>query len=264
MSRWLYEFWHDVADPSWPAVEFWPEFVSLDPKIKTECYVQHSLAQRLSELDDIQQWQCRNLVGGFQLYHKDDFVFVNVPKCGSQHYQKFFLEHLGWQVITPRDLKDFDRYKLFGLMMDPYRRYLKGVTEFLWLAQRQQNIDLDFTSLNLLFPDAHSLPISLVMGPIMQQVAWIPLDIVPQDSAKQIMNNFFQKHKSKISVPLSYPAEHVSPPQKQALFNRVKQHFLSHEVTQTYASLMHQFLIPDAIFYRTLVDKFTPDWQHLD
>lgn len=257
MSRWLYEFWNDVADPSWPTVEFWHQFVKVDDKIKQECYQQHRLAERLQELDNTEFWQCKVT---YPMYQKDNFVFVNIPKCGSTHYQEFFLDRLGWKIFVPDRYQDLENLTIFGLMMDPHLRYLKGITEFLWMNAGKS---LRATYTALLFPDTHSLPVSLVLGPLMDRIAWIPMDNLSDQEVKQCMNNLFKKKKSNLTVPTTHISRHISSPEKRALFEEFKNHFYTYDSKKNMAALIHHILIPDTIFYRDLLSKFTSDWQHL-
>lgn len=257
MSRWIYEFWNDVADPSWPKVECWRDFFMLENKIQQECYDQHGFAERLKQLDDVNYWQ-----PNFRMYRRDDFIFVNIPKCGSWHHHNFFVDRLGWEIYQPTTRDDLKNYTLFGLMMDPHQRYLKGVTEFLWACHPQH--DLEFMYQHLLFPDPHSLPVSMLMGSLIHQVAWIPFDTMTHSDVKNCMNMLFVKQKSNIRVPTHHPAEHVSGLEKQKLFDKFKHHFYNHDSSDNNAALVHRLLLPDWKFYRQLLQEFTPDWQHLN
>lgn len=263
MSRWVYEFWRDVADPSWPKVVFWSDFVQVNDKLKEEVYLQHDFSKRLLELDNRDLWRCKNLAT-FELYKKDHFVFINVPKCGSRHYRQFFLDRLEWDFFVPESIKDLEQYTLFGLMMDPHRRYLKGVTEWLWTLHVRHGIDLDWKKIDLLIPDGHSLPLSMILDTLMMRIAWIPFEILSDQEVKQSMNNLFQKKGSTLSIPISHPPVHVSSSAKKTLYDQLELYFYNHDIQQTPITMIHQLLISDFQFYRELTKNFTPDWQHLD
>lgn len=261
MSQPFHEFWQSIKSPAWPNVEFWSEFVRIDPDIQKECRDQYALQQQLDKIENFEYWHCNSL---YPLYRKEDWVFVNVSKCGFIHYQDFFLDRLGWQVFVPNSYRDLDEVNMFGLMMDPHRRYLKGVTEWLWKTNLFPHMNIDRIFSDIVFPDIHSAPVSQCLGSIINRVNWIPFELMTDHEVKTCMNKLFEKKSSSITVPLSHPAMHNSPKDKQQLYQALKTVFFNQTFHKNNIADIHRALVPDTIFYRNLVDKFSPDWQHLD
>lgn len=265
MSRWLYEFWKDVADPSWPAVEYWSEFAKTDTVVQQECWTDHGLARHLYQSENFEHYHCRSL---FSMYRKDDWVFVNVPGNGYIHFQDFFVNRLQWQRFRPNCYQDLEDVILFGIMMDPYRRYLKGLATFFWDlygANALSTVDMPSLFDKIQFPDIHSMPMSHTLRQIINQVIWIPFELMSPESVKQCMNALFQKKSSTVAVPFSHPLLNQSPTEKLEIYQQIKTTFFTHDISRSKQALhVHRTLIPEAIFYRNLVAKFSPDWQHLN
>jgi hypothetical protein len=205
------------------------------------------------------------------MYRKENLIFVNVPKCGYVHYRDFFLERLGWESFVPDRYCDLDGTIMFGIMMDPCRRYLKGITEFLWSTELYQHVDLQTLFKHIMFPDIHSAPVLQILGAINSKIHWIPFESMTDEDVKSCMNSLFFLKSSSITVPLSHPKMHESPKEKTQLYEQIKEIFFNHTITSidpagglSQAWGVHRALIPDSIFYRDLTSKFSPDWQHLD
>jgi hypothetical protein len=268
MSRCLHEYWKSVADPSWPNVDFWSEFVQVDPAMQQECWQDHALLNRLAEIENSEYWHCHSI---YPMYRKENTIFVNVPKCGYVHYRDFFLNRLGWELFVPNCYEDFNGTVIVGLMMDPYRRYLKGITEFLWATKLYPYANLDTIFHDLMFPDMHCYPVSQMLGTLNSMINWIPFELMSDHDVKSCMNSLFEKKSSTITIPLSHPELHKSSDEKLQLYEKIKQVFFTHDMTKpdhknSYSHILaiHRALIPDAIFYRDLAKKFTLDWQHLN
>jgi len=213
----LQKFWKDVKDSSWPELYTSEDFAKIDQHFIDECFDQHNLAQRLKEIEDPQYWSIYSL-GEF--FIKDEFVFINIPKCGSRHYYNFFIKQLNWKRYYPKSFDELKGLVKFGLMMHPLDRYLKGLTEFVWQLNLKDTIDLKKLSETSFIPDIHSTPYHLMLGDLIEDIHWVPFKLFKDQEVKSYMNNMFARYESSIRVPIDYPPIHVSSPEKKDIHKK--------------------------------------------
>jgi len=254
----LKELWQDIKDPHWPDIELWDDFALLSGDIKSQA-AHRGLYQRMAEINDADYWRPRSMQ--IDCYQKDRFVFVNVGKCGYQHHRDFFLHRLGWHHLPSEQLYHQKDIVMFGLMMHPLRRYLKGLTEFLWDQRISEQINIDRFMEYAFIPDNHSMPVSMQCGPYFKQIHWIPFADRSATQVKTLMNTLFQKYGSSLTVPLEHPALHESHYEKHMLFDSIKK---SWETKHKSCYIIYQLHSTDLEFYQELVDSFRDDWSHFD
>jgi len=267
----LQKFWQDVKDPSWPNVSTYDDFINLDSSLIDECIQQHGLKQRLDEIEDSNYWRIRNLG---DMFIKDNFVFFNVPKCGSRHYHDFFLNRLNWERYYPESIDDLKGLVKFGLMMHPLDRYLKGLTEFLWQFRLSETIDIERFVMSAYMPDIHSISYYQMFGNLVDDIHWIPFKLMEDREVKTCMNNLFSRHDSLLQVPVDHPPIHVSGPEKKELNKKITQCWLARQepkkiIGTSYPTLSENLYLvyyayaQDLKFYRSLADVFKHDWSHI-
>jgi hypothetical protein len=260
MSDWfLKKSWQDIRDSSWPDIEYWDDFLRLDDRIKLECNEQHAFQDWIDHLhgDDFSDLNVHQ-----KFYQKDQFVFVNVGKCGSMHHEDFFVHRLGWTQRTLRELKVplYENYVFFGLMMHPLRRYLKGVTEYIFAQNISHCVDFDYFMEYTICPDLHSMPYSMIVRPELDRIHWIPLSGMPPQEVKQCMNRLFKYYGSDLCIPTEHPPLHESGPEQLNIFHQVKAAWEKQGTAMYYVYKMHK---GDIKFYHDLIERFQPDWSHL-
>lgn len=260
MSDWfLKKSYRDIRDASWPDIDYWDDFLCLSDSIKRECKEQHALDHWINYLHSD---EFSSLNAHQRFFQKDRFVFVNVAKCGSVHHEDFFVRRLNWSKLTLRDLEAQQRQDLvfFGLMMHPLRRYLKGVTEYIFVQGISQCIDLDNFMEYTVCPDIHSMPYSMIVRPDLDRIHWIPLNKMQPQEVKQCMNRLFEHYCSDLRIPVEHPPLHESTPEKTAIFHQVKTVWEKQGQAMYNVYQMHH---GDIKFYHDLIERFRPDWSHL-
>lgn len=264
----LQKFWQNIKDTSWPEISTWEDFALLDKHIKKECFEQHSLQQRLDEIEDPQHWLPHSMV----IFKKDQFVFFNISKCGSTHYKDFFINRLGWKQICPKSIEELTPYIKFGLMMHPLDRYLKGIAQFAWMFDiRDDHIERLVTE--CFMPDLHSASYTLQFDNLIDEIHWIPFQRMSDYAVKSCMNDLFAYYHSTIRIPTEHPAIGVANPQKKMLQQkittiwnqRIDCNLENLQDTNFGCSLyfIYSAFAKDLKFYRSLCTHFNPDWSHL-
>lgn len=267
----LNKFWNDVKDPSWPDVKTWEDFIKLEESIQQECFILHGLEQRLTEIENPEHWRIHSLC---EMFQKDQFLFINVPKCGSSHYWNFFLDRLGWTRYFPDSINDLQDYVKFGLMMHPLDRYLKGLTQFIWILNLKDKINLDNFVTGCFIPDLHSIPYHLLFNDLIESIHWIPFSLFTDEQTKSCMNALFATYNSNIKIPVSHPTKNVSPPEKKILHEKISTHWrnrteLSRSTIERSRDfrqnlyIVYRYYAQDLKFYRELITNFKPDWSHI-
>lgn len=259
MSDWfLKSMWQDIKDPSWPDVEYWDDFIKLKDEIKSECRELHGIMNRVSEIGNPEYW--RSYVN-LHVLQKDRFVFVCIPKCGSVHHVDFFVNRLGWQKKIFRDIQHETDLVYFGLLMHPIRRYLKGVTEFIWHQGLADTIDMDEFMKFACLCDQNCLPYNIMSSLPIEQVNWIPFSSMSPTQVKQCMNNLLELHGSDIRLPLHHPMLHQSNEDKSKLFDRVKHSWGGQQQISIYT--VYMLYASEIDFYQKLIENFRYDWSHV-
>jgi hypothetical protein len=262
----LKNFYQDVKDASWPEIQNYNDFAKLNHDIKSECFAVHKLEQRLEEIEDKHYWA---VYDHFEYFRKDQFIFVNIPKCGSRHFDDFFVSTLGWKKYYPHAVSDLDNFVIFGVLMHPIDRWLKGVTEFLWQHQIADSVDLEAFAKACLFPDIHSYPLSLYFDDLYEKIHWIPFQLFSDTEVKRSMNELFKLYNSPMVIPTTHNIIHQSTPEKLELYKKIKHHWLNRnpqdletfQATNLYT--LYRFLSNDLKLYRKTVDNFDINWNHL-
>lgn len=260
MSDWfLKKIWEDIKDPSWPDIEYWDDFLKVDQHIQKECLDVYKIDQELNKFYDPSLWDTHVHP---DLFQHDKFVFINIAKCGSRHHEDFFLKRLQWKKRDYHEIKDREDLVYFGLIMNPIRRYLKGLTEFIWQQNMRTTINMEKFMKETIVPDIHSLPYSIFIRPdLYKKIHWIPFSDMLPSEVKQAMNNLFKKYGTDLTIPTEHPSIHESTDEKIKIFNDVKNAW---EKEHDIMYLVYLLYGPDMKFYNDLIQKFKPDWSHIN
>lgn len=256
IDRILRDFYNNVKAPSWPDIDRYEFFQDLPAEIIEECRTLHGLDQRWEEIIDHGYWSDI----GWKYLSWQDLHFFPVAKCASTYYEKT-LGDLGWHMnIGIRASLNASNAVRIGLMMDPVKRWLKGVTEFYWRFDLHKQPNIDAMIRSSLIPDTHALPLSVIFNQRLHLVNWIPMDHLSDDGIRQCLMAFFQLHGKNIVLTLGDQKIYESNDEKQEFFCRVKKIFLSDYHLEAY---LYNLLANDIRFYQNLVATFSPDWHHI-
>jgi hypothetical protein len=154
----------------------------------------------------------------------DHLVYVKTLKAASTYYSAV-LRTNGWRSMQFGHI-DWQHNQVFGFIMDPVTRYLKGLTEdcldsglaplindVLRLQQQQ----------HLCLITQHTMPLSLLFGDRVYEISWIPLDLDldPDDCLRSML----KAHGIDVLWDGGFRHQHVSDAHKQELFLHTKTMF---------------------------------------
>jgi hypothetical protein len=257
MNIFLSRFYSDVKDPQWPDVnnvETYTDYLMLPDHIKHECENLHRFEERFCEIEDADYW--RNLT--IPVYRYNNLAYVPLAKCASSYYISFFKNN-GWEETTLGKIGN--NVHLFGLMMDPSVRWIKGLTQFLSNMFGLDDISdqmLEKIMQEIVTPDVHTISYRTYLGNYLEKIHWIPMDL-PDQQIKTHIINFCKGHGHDINLPINNDRIHTSSNKKLALFNKIKslhtKNFNANNSLGT-AFLVQLLLADDIKFYRKLVKSF--------
>jgi hypothetical protein len=275
----LKNFYNNVKDPLWPEINNYLDFCKLPADIKNECYTVHNFQQRKNQIEDISYWN--NLTT--KVYQFQDLVYVPVAKCAHTYYTHLFSQ-MGWKERLLHEI-DLSSSNAFGLLLHPFTRWSKGISEWVCSAGYYASIDavsahraltpenelpVDYnkfkndTNLHKLIKtaiigDTHTVPYTVAFNKIIDQINWLPMDYFSSDNEIKIsLMNFFNVVGHTVDIPLDNKRAWSASSDKIQLRNFINNLFLTdgrsiYELYKIYAN--------DLKFYHNLVDKFDPQWS---
>lgn len=125
------------------------------------------------------------------MYYRDpssNLVWVNVPKNASSTMSSL-VQRQGWIRLTASD--PIDDLQFFGLIQNPWVRFVKGMAEMAW-ANNERSFDQVRKSpfFKMIFINPHLLPISIQYPVVSTRAKWIPMD--SNQSTNDLLNQFFE------------------------------------------------------------------------
>lgn len=227
-------FYDQVKDPSWPEIKSYNDFLNLSDVIKNECNNEHNLVNRLSEIEDLNYWK-KHQVHRIAYQHKN-IVYVPILKCANTYYTNFFRDQLNWKQINLNDL-NWNEVDAFGLMMNPMTRRVKGITQVLCMAYKENYKNIlqllespDFVDFvgKIIMLDAHTVPYTLAFGDILDKIHWIPMEPFTDNELKHQITCFLDTKNIKIEIPITKRLNQ-STTEKEKIFSTIQDIFLSTE-----------------------------------
>lgn len=108
----------------------------------------------------------------------NNLVYARTLKCGSEFFYRNFTEVAGWQPEVYSNI-DWNKDHVFSYCMDPVKRRLKGMAEFL-LHTDTVDLLLEHTGFGEMiaqvpFLDEHSVALTTLYGDRVNDIDWIPL-----------------------------------------------------------------------------------------
>lgn len=262
----LKRFYNDVKDKSWPKVENYADFLKLPAKIQQECVNLHGFNHRRKQIESQSYWQDSLIT----VYCHENLAFLPLRKCASDYYITLFKNTLGWKETNILDLKPGT--VCFGIFEDPTKRYLKGITEWLWRKILPvMNYDINQIPLVLLksviVGDPHSMSYTMTLGPWLDKINCIPMYQQSDEQIKTHMINLFATQNHNIRLPINDQKTHQSGQLKLDLYKLVKQVFedseFDDEEYEGRGEFTYLMLSPDLKFYHNLLVTFDPSWQQI-
>lgn len=258
MSDYFFKkFYDQVKDQSWLQVNTYTEFLKLPDTIQQECFQLHNLRHRLNEIEDNTYWinQSTHNVG----YQNQDVVYVPVMKCANTHYVNLFYNLNNWKQVKLFEL-DLDRVQLFGLMMHPLTRRIKGIVEILSrsygsdykkiLLQLQQPEFATFISYVSTL-DAHTIPYSVLFGDLLTKIKWIPMELFSDQELQQQIKKITDAHNVIVDFPEIVNRMNQSSTYKMQCFDELQKIYLQIEPPAE----LYQMFSKDLALYHGLIES---------
>jgi hypothetical protein len=256
----LKKFYQDVKDESWSDISTYNDVLDLPLDIQTEMNVVHGLDKRLSEVESIDYWRktSRHTSTG---YKKNNVIFVPVLKCGSTYYHQLFLNQFhGWEIVNLYD-QNWDQVKVFGCIMHPLTRRLKGITELLFKAYQcdanqvindiNTNAGLRAFIARVSVCEDHTMPYTTMFGDLLEKINWIPAELGKVKVINYI--NDFLKFNGVTDQVDELVSVHASSPGQLKLYELVVKLYLENEDDE-FPGI--KLFADDLKFYHQLVRKY--------
>ena len=191
-------------------------------------------------------------------YKKDNLVYALVLKNASSYYTNLF-EYNNWQKIIYREINWNDDH-LFGFIMDPIKRFYKGVTQDL-VTNNIKNIS-KFLNSNIennghfLLMTPHSTPITFTHRSIYRNIDWIPLDL--EQSSDYYFKKLLEHHNIKFKW--TDVNDYKSNTEKTNVYDELKRTIPNN------STLLYQLLHEDIMLYEDVIRNFDStknDWNSI-
>lgn len=213
-------------------------------------------------------WPC--LTDGITVWYRN-------LKCASTYFGNFLVQELDWVPIEFKNI-EWDRHKVFGHIMEPRKRWFKGMAECIhnefyleggafygidFLALPDHQIRKFITMVPWL--DEHSMPYTVTLGKdIAYKIDWIPVDL-PLHSAEFLTRNYLHA-QGRFVPPQRFDGinKHESGDRNRQIYERIKTIIMEDE-TQTRKTNFNLVLQDDINLYNDVVanldlDKL-PNWS---
>jgi hypothetical protein len=180
-------------------------------------------------------------------------------KCANSYYVDLLHVQNGWNPVKLSDL-DLNNVHLFGLLLHPLTRRIKGILENLG-----HSYNYDYEKILLLLQqlefakfvstistlDAHTMPYSFIFGPLLENIHWIPMEPYTDIELQQQIKHFAIGHKIDIKLPDVVNRINQSSPLKQQCFTELQKIYLQ---TLPPAEL-YQMFGQDLSLYHRLIES---------
>lgn len=258
------DFYNRVRDESWPDANTYIDFLKLPYNIQQECFQMHNFQQRLTEIEDEKYWA----EYGFHNtgYQCQNIVYVPVKKCANSYYVNLLHVQNGWIPVKLSNL-NLDNVHLFGLLLHPLARRIKGILQILG-----QSYDHDYNKLFFLLQqsdfakflgtistlDAHTMPYSFIFGHLLEKINWIPMELYTDIELQQQIKYFADTHTVKIKLPNMINRVNQSSPMKQQCFIELQKIYLQ----TTPSAELYQMFSRDLSLYHRLIESHENNYNY--
>ena len=180
-------------------------------------------------------------------------VYVRALKCASTFFWHSFNQKFGWEEIAFDNI-NWQTQRVFSHIMDPGRRRIKGVTEFIWMHHAQDQLaDPAYRTFVQQTPvlDMHTVSYHDNFGDHCDQIDWIPIANFDHQTVADLTSRMLFENGIKVFNNWHWPFEHTSEPEKRLLEQQVAQ-CLSEVATPAVDKYLHQ----DWMLYQQVVSRF--------
>lgn len=197
---------------------------------------------------------------------KDHFLYINCPRNGYMTFTELLSKN-GWQSVNLFDNNlDLNKFIIWAHITDPHKRHTRGVDKFL---MNNPDIDVYNDTIGKLLVsavfDEHTYSLSMMLGSLWNlPINWIPLDCeitkwLPYPEEPEILNGddltniFFDENNIDLQVTQADRRNSVTP---DRLKIRQKIEELKTIHVKNYAKLVKNFLEPDLLLYKKVLDNY--------
>lgn len=206
--------------------------------------------------------------GPIKTFRKDNLVYVSIPKCQFTYYGHVF-DANKWtpETVHIKDI-DFEKHTVFGFIVNPYRRYLKGITQDIWIDKKRDEVAdaiINLSQKGMPIMSLHSLPISTMFGDKMFDIDWIPLHTGVNPDV--LLEKFMEFHNCSFVIP------EISPYKRNASSEiKLKLHDRLANNLGIGSNYINQLVSYDMDFFKQVTERTDPtgktwdqiSWLHYD
>lgn len=192
------------------------------------------------------------------IYRCRNLVYFGTLKCASTFYSTMLLDN-GWSRTAWQQI-DWNQDHVFGFLLDPIRRWFKGIQEDIQneesrsFAHTAYQVIENYWSHSFLVTN-HTLPITTALGDRAYQVDWIPL--LDQTSNLDHFRLLCEKYQMTVN-PGANTDPHHSAGSKILEVEHIERRFGSGNV------MWELFLQRDIDLYRKVCNNFNPHGKTWD
>lgn len=148
-------------------------------------------------------------------------VYAQMAKCACTYFGQFFKQNK-WLPIEIEQVQ-WHQQTVFGLMMEPRRRHVKGLVED--ISARGWTMDELMPVLRYSYPclGLHGLGYYQAYGDRTEQIIWLPLDITQK--FQKYLNEFLLNHKQNLNWNVVITNTNASDLHKKSLFDKLWRKF---------------------------------------
>ena len=182
-------------------------------------------------------------------------VYLRTLKCASTFFWHSFNDKFGWEEIAFDNI-NWESQHVFSHILDPGIRRIKGVTEFIWMNQTQDQLaDPAYRTFVQQTPmlDAHTVSYYENFGDRCDQIDWIPVDDSEHQTTADLTSRLLYDQGIFVFNHWHWSYRHNSEPKKKLLEQQVAQ-CLSEVDTTAVDAYLHQ----DWMLYQQVIERFNP------
>jgi hypothetical protein len=193
---------------------------------------------------------------GVQCLTNGPMVYVRNLKCASTFFGSSFKNCWRWEPIQWSDI-EWKYHHVFGHMLDPLERRIKGIAEYInlhdlhELFHRDTNFQ-DFVK-NAIALDEHSNSYHDTFGNLVYHIDWIPISGYTHEQVIEFTERLLRHYGIKTLKNWDYKNVHRTHPEKKAVEQQLKQLC---EDQKTWPQSVSWYLERDVALYRHINLKF--------
>lgn len=215
----LSEIYNDIRGPDWPDIDgSIYDYYYLPSHIQKECEENFKIFENIESNDYWDDYITPAMTPPD--YEKNKFCYIPITKCASTYYTTLFSK-LDWKPQDFTHTVDTKNTYFFAFIMHPLKRYLKGLTQFVWNYDLQhcKRRDGDELFNHFLIPDSHTIPYTqYISSNVLNNLFCIPMDFLDDDQGRMYLIEYLKNCGYEINLP-PMPRIHVSSPGQLEVYN---------------------------------------------